>query len=230
MAISNLTTRFMDYLPRLLEALPAAGIILVGAWILNLLIGRAMSLVARRTRLTDMDVLPVRKILDWGVRVIALILILSVFGFQIGGIWAMLSTIFGLVAIGFVAVWSILSHTSATMLILFLHPFQVGDDIEFPGEPVNGRVIDLNFFFTTIIDHDGRLCQIPNNLFFQKTLKRRKNEFVVSLAAQLNSSLPATVELPAPVTSESSGKVKEPDANMQYPDPRSMGIPGKPMR
>ncbi|HEY4246132.1 MAG TPA: mechanosensitive ion channel family protein [Lacunisphaera sp.] len=230
MPISNLTTRFMDYLPRLLEALPVAGIIIVGAWILNLLIGRAMSLVARRTRLTDMDVLPVRKILGWGVRIIALILILSVFGFQIGGIWAMLSTIFGLVAIGFVAVWSILSHTSATMLILFLHPFQVGDDVEFPGEPVKGRVIDINFFFTTVIDHDGMLCQIPNNLFFQKTLKRRKNEHIVSLAAQLNSAQPATVELPAAPASQPVGTVKEPDPNMLYPDPRSMGIPAKPVR
>ena len=221
----------MDYLPHLLEALPAAGIIIVGAWILNLLIGRAMSLVARRTRLTDMDVLPVRKILGWGVRVIALILILSVFGFQIGGIWAMLSTIFGLVAIGFVAVWSILSHTSATMLILFLHPFQVGDDVEFPGEPVKGRVIDINFFFTTVIDHDGMLCQIPNNLFFQKTLKRRKNEYVVSLAAQLNSSQAAAVQLPpAPPADQPADRPKEPDPMMQYPDPRSMGIPGKPAR
>lgn len=221
----------MDYLPHLLEALPVAGIIIVGAWILNLLIGRAMSLVARRTRLTDMDVLPVRKILSWGVRVIALILILSVFGFQIGGIWAMLSTIFGLVAIGFVAVWSILSHTSATMLILFLHPFQVGDDIDFPGEPIKGRVIDLNFFFTTIVDHDGTFCQIPNNLFFQKTLRRRKNEYIVSLAAQLNSAQPATVDLPpAPLAGQPAGTVKEPDANMQYPDPKSMGIPAKPLR
>lgn len=231
MPISNLTSRFMDYLPRLLEALPVAGIIIVGAWILNLLIGRSMSLVARRTRLTDMDVLPVRKILGWGVRIIALILILSVFGFQIGGIWAMLSTIFGLVAIGFVAVWSILSHTSATMLILFLHPFQVGDDLEFPGEPIRGRVIDLNFFFTTIVDYDGMLHQIPNNLFFQKTLKRRKNEHIVSLAAQLNSPRPAAVNLPpAPSAGQAPAKVKEPDANMQYPDPRSMGIPAKPIR
>jgi hypothetical protein len=175
-----------------------------------------------------MDVLPVRKILGWGVRVVALILILSVFGFQIGGIWAMLSTIFGLVAIGFVAVWSILSHTSATMLILFLHPFQVGDDVEFPGEPVKGRVMDLNFFFTTIVDHDGMVYQIPNNLFFQKTLKRRKNEHIISLAAQLNSSQPAFVELPAaPAASQLPGIVKEPDPMMMFPDPKSMMPPAK---
>lgn len=228
MQLSNFTTRIMDLVPRLVEALPMAVIIIIAAWVLNLLIGRAMSLVARRTRLTDMDVLPVKKILGWGVRVVALVLIVGVFGFQITGIWAMLSTILGLVAIGFVAVWSILSHTSATMLILFLHPFQVGDDVEFPGEPIRGRVIDLNFFFTTIVDHEGVLYQIPNNLFFQKTIKRRKNKYVVSLAAQLNSHAPADVELPAvPAGNPPAGTVQEPEPMMMFPDPKSMMPPDK---
>ena len=141
----------------------------------------------------------------------------------------MLSTILGLVAIGFVAVWSLISHTSATMLILFLRPFQIGDDIEFPGEPVKGRVVDLNFFFTTLVDHDATLYQIPNNLFFQKTLKRRKNGNVISLAAQLNSPQAHNVELPpAPPKREGPEQVREPDPMMMLPDPRSITPPTKP--
>ena len=166
------------------------------------------------------------RILRWVTRLLATILILSVFGFEIGGLWAVLSTILGLVAIGFVAVWSLISHTSATMLILFLHPFQMGDDLEFPGEPVKGRAVDLNFFFTTLVDHDGTLYQIPNNLFFQKTLKRRKNQRIISLAAQLNSTTPIEVELPpAPPASVATGKVEPPDPMMNYPDPRSIAPP-----
>jgi hypothetical protein len=65
-------------------------------------------------------------------------------------------------------------------------------------------------------------------LFFQKTLKRRKNEHIVSLAAQLNSSVPAPVALPpASPASEPAGTVKEPDPMMLFPDPRSMMPPGK---
>lgn len=221
MQLTDLIERIESYVPRLLGALPLALLIILGVFLLNLLVGRALLVLAHRTHLTEMDVLPFRRILQWVTRLLASILILSVFGFEIGGLWAMVSTILGLVAIGFVAVWSILSHTSATMLILFLHPFQMGDDLEFPGEPVRGRAIDLNFFFTTLVDHDGRLYQIPNNLFFQKTLKRRKNQRIVSLAAQLNSPVPVEVELPPAPEPAPDGHVKEPDPMMNYPDPKS---------
>ena len=226
MQVSELLDRIAAYVPRLLGALPLALAIMVATFLLNLIVGRALLTLARRTHLTDSDVLPFRRILRWVTRLLATILILSVFGFEIGGLWAVLSTILGLVAIGFVAVWSLISHTSATMLILFLHPFQMGDDLEFPGEPVKGRAVDLNFFFTTLVDHDGTLYQIPNNLFFQKTLKRRKNQRIISLAAQLNSTTPIEVELPpAPPASVATGKVEPPDPMMNYPDPRSIAPP-----
>lgn len=228
MQFSDLTERLSASLPQLLGVLPLVLAIVLGTFLLNLLVGRALLVLAQRTRLTEMDVLPFRQVLRWVTRVLAFILILSVLGFQIGGLWAVLSTVFGLVAIGFVAVWSIISHTSATMLILFLHPFQMGDDLEFPGETVRGRAVDINFFFTTLIDHEGIFYQIPNNLFFQKTLKRRKNAHVISLAAQLNSPQPVEVELPPPPAEKpADSKVKGPDPMMNYPDPKSFMPPAK---
>lgn len=227
MAISAITDLFMEYLPRLMGALPLALAIVLGTFILNLVVGRSLILLARRTHLTEMDVLPLRHVLRWVARLIAGILILSVFGFQIGGIWAMLSTILGLVAIGFVAVWSLISHTTATMLILFLRPFQMGDDLEFPGESVSGRVVDINFFFTTLVDHEGTLQQIPNNLFFQKTLKRRKNGHIISLAAQLHSPQPAPVDLPPPPSPKKDGEaVQAGNPLVNFPDMRSITPPG----
>lgn len=227
MQFSDFTYHFVEYLPRLLGALPLALAIMVGTFVLNLLLGRALLLVARRTNLSALDVLPVRQVLQWVTRLIAAILILSVFGFEIGGIWAVLSTILGLVAIGFVAVWSLISHTTATVLILFLRPFQMGDDLEFPGEPVNGRAVDINFFFTTLVDHEGTYHQIPNNLFFQKVLKRRRNAHVISLAAQLNSRLPVAVDLP-PASPWTKKKDAAPavDPLMNMPDPHSIA-PGQ---
>lgn len=231
MQLSDLTERTAALIPAFLAALPVALIIIVGAIVLNMLLGRAMIILAHRTHLTDLDVLPVRNLVSWLIRIVAVILILGVFGFQIGGIWAMLSTILGLVAIGFVAVWSLISHTTATMLLLFLRPFHVGDDIEFAGEPVRGRVVDINFFFTTLVDHDGMLQQIPNNLFFQKTLKRRKHANPISLAIQLHAESPAEMPLPPPPAEKATNdKVKEPDPMMMLPDPRSITPPGKPTK
>lgn len=225
MQLSDITERISSSLPHLLNVLPVILAIMVGTFLLNLLVGRALIVLANRTRLTEMDVIPFRQVLRWVTRFLAGILILSVFGFEIGGIWAVLSTIMGLVAIGFVAVWSILSHTSATMLILFLQPFQMGDDLEFPGEQVKGRAVDINFFFTTLVDHEGTLHQIPNNLFFQKTVKRRKHSRIISLAAQLNSPTALEIDLPPGSAAPVSGAVKEPDPMMNYPDPNSIAGP-----
>jgi len=222
MRFPDFTHRFMEYLPRLAGALPLAVAIMVGTFVLNLLLGRALLLVARRTHLSALDVLPVKQIVQWLTRLIAAVLILSVFGFEIGGIWAMLSTILGLVAIGFVAVWSLISHTTATVLILFLRPFQMGDDLEFPGEPVSGRAVDINFFFTTLVDHEGTFHQIPNNLFFQKVLRRRKNAHVISLAAQLNSRQPIALDLPPPPGPPEGSRAPGSRPSLNNPDPRSM--------
>jgi|APLak6261667961_1056064.scaffolds.fasta_scaffold00064_5 small-conductance mechanosensitive channel len=227
MQLSDLKELISEIYPRFMAVAPLVLAIILGTYLLNLLVGRALIVLANRTRLTEMDVLPFRQVLRWVTRFLSGILILSVLGFEIGGLWAMLSTVLGLVAIGFVAVWSILSHTSATMLILFLHPFQMGDDLEFAGEPVQGRAVDINFFFTTLVDHEGVLHQIPNNLFFQKALKRRRNAHIISLAAQLNSPDPVPVDLPPKPALATDAKVKEPDAIMNYPDPKSFLPPSR---
>ncbi|HTX65361.1 MAG TPA: mechanosensitive ion channel domain-containing protein, partial [Opitutaceae bacterium] len=62
-----------------------------------------------------------------------------------------------------------------------------GDEIEFAGEPVRGRVVDLNFVYTTLRSADGSVLQIPNNLFFQKVLKRQRGTSRISLVEQLNA-------------------------------------------
>ena len=98
-----------------------------------------------------------------------------------------------MIAIGFVAVWSVLSNVSCTVIMLIARPFNIGDEIEFAGEPIKGRVVDLNFVYTTLQDEEGRLQQIPNNLFFQKMIKRRLNPLPVTLAAQLSSKQRAQI-------------------------------------
>lgn len=223
--------RITAYLPTVIAALPVALAIMVGAFIINFIVGRALKLLARRTSLTDADVLPFRNVVRWAVRIMAAILVLGVFGFELGGIWAMISTILAMVAIGFVAVWSLLSNLSSTFLVLFFRPFQIGDDLEFAGEPVKGRVIDLSYFYTTLLAEDGRWVQIPNNLFFQKTLKRRPGSAGITLVHQLHSPIAAALPPPPPDLSPDQpvAMPSKPNPLMSLPDPASMSpkMPGR---
>ena len=171
-------------------------LVLLGACALNLVVRRALLLLAHRTSLTAQEVSPLQNIVSWLIRLVASIAVLGVFGFQLGGLWAMLSTILAMIAIGFVAVWSILSNTSATVLILILRPFAIGDEVELSSENVKGRVVDLNFFFTTVAVDATTVFRVPNNLFFQKCLKRTAGPALITLAQQLNSLLPADIPLP----------------------------------
>lgn len=98
---------------------------------------------------------------------------LMVLGFDLQGLWSTLVPMLSLVAIGFVAMWSILSHMLASVLIVIFRPFEVGDRVEIIGDDlVLGEVTDLNPVFTTLRAEDGGTLQVPNNLFFQKAMKR----------------------------------------------------------
>lgn len=95
-------------------------------------------------------------------------------GIDLQGLWSTLVAALSLVAIGFVAMWSILSHMLASILIVVFRPFEVGDHVEIVGDdPVVGEVVDLNPVYTTLRSDDGGTLQVPNNLFFQKAVKRQ---------------------------------------------------------
>lgn len=190
--IMQLPENISEIVQKVITTLPAALAVIIGALVVKFLLNRGLDLLADRTRLTRSDVAPLRKVLGWLVFAGTIIVLLGVFGFNLGGLWAMISTIMGLVAIGFVAVWSVLSNVSCTVVILFFRPFGLGDQVEFAGEPVKGKVVDLNFLYTTLETEDGALMQIPNNLFFQKVVRRRKatTESQLSLAEQLGREEP----------------------------------------
>lgn len=172
------------------RTLPMALAIILGAFVLNLIISHGLSILAEKTRLNPENILPFRRVFRWIIYLSAGFLFFSLFGLNLGGLWAVLSTVLAMVAIGFVAVWSVLSHILCTFLILLSRPFAVGDEVEFAGEQVKGRVIDLNFLYTTLQCEDNTVMQVPNNLFFQKVLKRRHGNGTVSLATQLGTRPP----------------------------------------
>lgn len=192
----------------MMRSLPTALIIILAAVLLYSVLKRALKLLTRRTSFTEKELDPVRRAIKWIITIAAFVLVLGAFGANVGGLWGVLSTILAMIAIGFVAVWSILSNVLCTLFIIIFRTFAVGDEIEFAGEPVKGRVTDLNFIFTTLDAGDGTVIQIPNNLFFQRVLKRRHAAYAVSAATHLRSKQPETtatqphgaaVPAPAPV-------------------------------
>lgn len=184
-------------LAQILAALPTVIAIIAIAVLVSFLYGRILAFVADKAHL---DTGPARRFGRWIITIICVVLVMGSFGFNLGGVWGVVSTVMAMVAIGFVAVWSVLSNILCTFLILLFRPYAIGDDIEFAGDPVRGRVVNLNFFYTTLVNEEGFYLQIPNNLFFQKVLKRRRGTMRISLATQLNEREHAKVPLPTAPT------------------------------
>ena len=166
----------MDLSAPFTSASPAA----LAALILAALAVTAVCWVTRNRR-TRLEVRPLLRrrlgiaagVVRWAVLAGFGIVVLLFLGFDAHEMWSSLVAILSLVAIGFVAMWSILSHMLASILIVIFRPFEIGDSVELFGDDgATGEVTELNPVYTTLRGADGETLQIPNNLFFQRVIKR----------------------------------------------------------
>jgi len=101
----------------------------------------------------------------------AAVALLLMWGLSIENAWVTIGSFLGLVAIGFFAVWSILSNIFAGVVIFFTRPFKIDGTIEIIPDGIRGKVRDINGFFTLLTDEEGRTINIPNNMIYQKIIK-----------------------------------------------------------
>lgn len=123
-----------------------------------------------------------RNAVKWLLVVLVTIVTLQHFGVPVASVWATVSTVLIAVAVGFVAVWSVLSNLLCSVLIVLVEPFRIGDDIEIiepvGGTGLRGRVVEISLLYTTLAETTdeglaGPTIQVPNNTFFQKSLRKR---------------------------------------------------------
>lgn len=131
------------------------------------------------------------------ILIIALILVLNLFNFPLTAIIATLGAICGVVAIGFIAIWSVLSNFSCTFFLVLFKPFAIGDELAIPDDNIHGRVVDITLMFTVIEDANGFLINVPNNQMFQKHFRRKPATNSIKLSEQIRKSGPAQLTQPS---------------------------------
>ncbi len=121
--------------------------------------------------------------------IVAGLVLIAIAGWKVESLWTFFTTLLAMIAIGFVAVWSILSNLLATLIILIWKPFNVGDEVELLPEGLVGEVVDINFMYTILENADGGRTAVPNSLFAQKFIKRKRIQRgpVRTLAEQLEA-------------------------------------------
>lgn len=123
---------------------------------------------------------------------ITVLFIIAFAGYEIADLWTFLATMMAMIAVGFIAVWSVLSNILSTLIILIWRPFNVGEEIDIQPEGIKGEVVDINFMYTVLKTEDDDRTTVPNSLFMQKFICRKKTRRKPrrTLAEQLEASKP----------------------------------------
>ncbi|MCG9678519.1 mechanosensitive ion channel family protein [Vibrio sp. Isolate23] len=91
-------------------------------------------------------------------------------GIGYGDISLFLSSIFAVLGVALVAQWSILSNISASVLIFFVFPYRIGDQVKVceKDEDISGVIIDITMFHVLLRHENGNIITYPNTLLLQK--------------------------------------------------------------
>lgn len=170
-----------------------AVIVLLGI-LAHAIVRRTLHNLSRRQYLSDPLHIMLRGVLWWVIVVIVVLMSLQQAGVRVAGLWAGLLTIAGMVTIGFIAVWSVLSNILCALLLIVFAPFRIGDEIEIieatGGKGLRGKVVNLNILYTSIQEENNQeahdsITNIPNNIFFQKTIRQWPGSHTTSLDSTL---------------------------------------------
>lgn len=175
----------MNYLqqsPRIVAVLFIVG----GGILLHFFICRLFGSLANRQHISDTVLQICKRASKWILVLLVFLFLLQQFGIKVSTIVTSLLAVSAMVAVGFIAIWSVLSNFLCSFLLMVFSPFRVGDEIEIcevvGGAGLRGRVVDFNIMYTSILEageqpEESRpLIRIPNNTFFQKAIKRWKGE------------------------------------------------------
>ncbi len=126
---------------------------------------------------------------QWLIVIVAIVVLMRVFGFSAGQVLASLSAFALVAAVAFFAYWSVLSNGLCSLLLYLFQPFRIGDWLEMRENENNvvaaGKVIGISLIYVTLAyqDDDGvdNEFQIPTNLMFQRTIRVVRGEDTKSL-------------------------------------------------
>ena len=171
------------------ENVIASAVTVFLALLLYVFLIRVLSAAVKKGALTAPVVGIFRVVIRLVLTGLVVLLVLQEFG-VLQNVWTAIVAVLAMIAIGFVAVWSVMCNILCTLLIIIYRMFLVGDKVTIPSDNLVGTVIDLNLIYTTLREEDGQLIQVPNSTFFQKPIKRQPGTGLVDLWDQLMSKVP----------------------------------------
>lgn len=101
-------------------------------------------------------------------------LLLIIWGVDHSELAFFISSLLTVLGIAFFAQWSLISNITASLIIFFNHPANIGDTISIIDKDfeIEGKISDIGIFFITLKDGNGKIVTVPNNVFIQKMIRK----------------------------------------------------------
>ena len=181
--------------PVLLESIGKSAVLVLIALVVYWLLGRTVERARTRGRMTPNGEFLTLTVTKWTLGVVLALSVVQQFGISLASVWAALSAVLVLIAVGFVALWSVLSNMLCAVLLVLFAPFRIGDRIEVIELVMNdgsklglrGRVTGIDLLYTSLQDDDagGSVVRIPNNLILQRAIRTIDGTDTRSLQSEL---------------------------------------------
>jgi len=181
---------FMDYAPRVAGAVLILLLgLLVSGWL------SAITLRALKESRIDPTFRPmIANTINYAALAIVALIVLEQFGVQTTSFLALMGTA-GL-AIG-LALQGILSNVAAGIVLLFLRPFEIGDQVTVSDQ--SGVVLGLALFNTLLRTREGTDIMVPNTNVLNNAITNMshypQSELVVTLRVSASANLQAAIKV-----------------------------------
>jgi small-conductance mechanosensitive channel len=150
-------------------------LLILGYWLINHVLGNAITKLnglLKKYRPTSSSYATIlQRIIRWTLGLL-LVLILRVWGADISLVWTTFMGMLAVIGVALLATWTMASNVTARFFIWFWQPVRLGQWIEIFPENLSGQVTEENLMFTELRQDDGHVIVIPNNLLFQRVVRR----------------------------------------------------------
>lgn len=120
----------------------------------------------------------VRKFTKYLLSIITLIILGAVWEITLSGLSFYFASALTLLGVALFANWSILSNVTASIILFFIFPHNIGNRVRIVDgdNSVEGEILDIGSFYVLLDIENGETAIYPNNLLMQKPVIVSKNQ------------------------------------------------------
>jgi small conductance mechanosensitive channel len=141
----------------IIRLISAAAILVIGIWLAFFVSRKVREKAVAHPRIDTTLGAFFSIVIRYAIVIVVLLVVLQQFGIQTTSLVAVLGA--SALAIG-LALQGTLTNVASGIMIALMRPYQIGDYVELNGR--EGKVTDLDLFFTNLLTPDARNILIPN--------------------------------------------------------------------